>query len=91
MWNLFSGFIVPQTKMPVWWRWYYWACPVAWTLYGLAASQYGDVKTTLETGHTVEGFLRVYFGFRLDFLNTVAIVVVGWMDISLCIFLCCFN
>ncbi|KAJ4838000.1 hypothetical protein Tsubulata_027879 [Turnera subulata] len=65
-------------RIPVWWRWYYWACPVAWTLYGLLASQYGDVKTTLETGHTVEEFLRVYFGFKLDFLNTVAIVVVGW-------------
>ncbi|KAL5537371.1 hypothetical protein UlMin_046283 [Ulmus minor] len=34
IWNLFSGFIVPRTRMPVWWRWYYWACLVAWTIYG---------------------------------------------------------
>ncbi|KAL6334317.1 hypothetical protein AAG906_014718 [Vitis piasezkii] len=35
LWNLFSGFIVPRNRIPVWWRWYYWICPVAWTLYGL--------------------------------------------------------
>ncbi|MCD7462127.1 hypothetical protein HAX54_047828 [Datura stramonium] len=31
VWNLFSGFIVPRPRIPIWWRWYYWACPVAWT------------------------------------------------------------
>ncbi|KAF3673549.1 Pleiotropic drug resistance protein 3 [Capsicum annuum] len=45
IWNLFSGFIVPPPRMPIWWRWYYWACPVAWTLYGLVASQFGDIET----------------------------------------------
>ncbi|KAM3688044.1 hypothetical protein ACJW31_10G120800 [Castanea mollissima] len=77
IWNLFSGFIVPQTRIPIWWRWYYWACPVAWTLYGLFASQYGDVKDLLESGETVEDFLRNYFGFRNDFLGVVAAVIVG--------------
>ncbi|CAA6674583.1 unnamed protein product [Spirodela intermedia] len=33
IWNLFSGFLVPRPRIPIWWRWYYWACPVAWTLY----------------------------------------------------------
>ncbi|KAK4559271.1 hypothetical protein RGQ29_008489 [Quercus rubra] len=77
IWNLFSGFIVPQTRIPIWWRWYYWACPVAWTLYGLFASQYGDVKDLLESGETVEDFVRDYFGFRNDFLGVVAAVIVG--------------
>ncbi|KAF3961965.1 hypothetical protein CMV_013472 [Castanea mollissima] len=77
IWNLFSGFIVPQTRIPIWWRWYYWACPVAWTLYGLFASQYGDVKDLLESGETVEDFVRNYFGFRNDFLGVVAAVIVG--------------
>ncbi|KAK8595741.1 hypothetical protein V6N12_064251 [Hibiscus sabdariffa] len=45
IWNLFSGFIVPRTRIPVWWRWYYWFCPISWSLYGLIASQYGDMKT----------------------------------------------
>ncbi|CAK8561051.1 unnamed protein product [Lathyrus sativus] len=29
IWNLFSGFIVPRPKIPIWWRWYSWANPVA--------------------------------------------------------------
>ncbi|XP_048233510.1 pleiotropic drug resistance protein 1-like isoform X2 [Ricinus communis] len=28
-------------RIPVWWRWYPWACPVSWTLYGLIASKFG--------------------------------------------------
>ncbi|KAI6680126.1 hypothetical protein NL676_034007 [Syzygium grande] len=78
IWNLFSGFVVPQTRIPVWWRWYYWACPVSWTMYGMVASQYGDVKDKLDTGETVEEFVRSYFGFRHDFLGVVAIVLIGF-------------
>ncbi|KDP33642.1 hypothetical protein JCGZ_07213 [Jatropha curcas] len=77
IWNIFSGFIVPRPRIPVWWRWYYWACPVAWTLYGLVASQYGDIKEPLDSGETVQDFLRSYFGFHHDFLGIVALVLVG--------------
>ncbi|KAB5513950.1 hypothetical protein DKX38_027856 [Salix brachista] len=77
IWNLFSGFIVPRTRIPIWWRWYFWACPVSWTLYGLIASQYGDIQDKLEGGETVEDFVRNYFGFRHDFVGICAIVVVG--------------
>ncbi|KAI6669859.1 hypothetical protein NL676_004744 [Syzygium grande] len=38
-WNLFSGFLIPRPLIPVWWRWYYWCSPVAWTIYGIFASQ----------------------------------------------------
>ncbi|ONK76632.1 uncharacterized protein A4U43_C03F30360 [Asparagus officinalis] len=75
LWSLFSGFVIPRTRMPVWWRWYYWLCPVAWTLYGMVTSQFGDVQDTLESGETVEQFLRSYFGFRHDLLPIVAIVI----------------
>ncbi|XP_048139356.1 pleiotropic drug resistance protein 1-like [Rhodamnia argentea] len=79
IWNLFSGFIVPRTRIPVWWRWYYWACPVSWTLYGLVVSQFGDLKNTLEdTEGTVEEFVRDYFGFRHDFLGVIASVILGF-------------
>ncbi|XP_062089780.1 pleiotropic drug resistance protein 1-like isoform X2 [Humulus lupulus] len=76
IWNLFSGFIVPRTRIPIWWRWYYWACPIAWTLYGLLVSQFGDVEDVInaETGQTVKEYLRSYFGFRHDFLGVVAFV-----------------
>ncbi|XP_038680622.1 pleiotropic drug resistance protein 1-like [Tripterygium wilfordii] len=89
MWNLFSGFVIPRTRIPVWWRWYYWACPVAWTLYGLLVSQYGDIKTTLDTGETVEDFLTSYFGYRRDFLGVVAAVVPGFALLFASIFAFC--
>uniref|UniRef100_A0A5B6YJY6 Putative pleiotropic drug resistance protein 1-like n=1 Tax=Davidia involucrata TaxID=16924 RepID=A0A5B6YJY6_DAVIN len=79
IWNLFSGFIVPRSRIPVWWRWYYWACPVAWTFYGLVVSQFGDITEPLGTEQqTVEEFLRSYFGFRHDFLGVVAGAVTGF-------------
>ncbi|CAL5444033.1 unnamed protein product [Camellia sinensis] len=78
IWNIFSGFVVPLSRIPIWWRWYYWACPVAWTLYGLVASQFGDVEDTLDTNETVKDFLRNYFGFRHDFVVIAATVVVGF-------------
>ncbi|KAI4355695.1 hypothetical protein L6164_004443 [Bauhinia variegata] len=79
IWNLFSGFLIPRPSIPIWWRWYYWACPVAWTLYGLVATQFGDITDTkIETGETVKQFLKSYFGFRDDFVGVVAAVVVGF-------------
>lgn len=45
---------------------------MAWTLYGLVTSQFGDVMGTLETGETVE-----YFIFRRDSLGVIALVNVG--------------
>ncbi|XP_059644555.1 pleiotropic drug resistance protein 1 isoform X2 [Cornus florida] len=77
IWNLFSGFIIPRTRIPVWWRWYYWICPVSWTLYGLVASQFGDIQDKLDTGETVEHFIRSYFGYRHDFVGYVGIIIVG--------------
>lgn len=78
IWNLFSGFIVPRTRIPIWWRWYYYICPVAWTLYGLVVSQFGDINDKLESGETVSEFVNEYFGFKHDFLGYVASVNVGF-------------
>ncbi|MQL95669.1 hypothetical protein Taro_028335 [Colocasia esculenta] len=77
IWNLFSGFLVPRPRIPIWWRWYCWACPVAWTLYGLLVSQYGDIKETIE-GDVMEDFLRDYFGYRHDFLGLVSGVIIAF-------------
>ncbi|KAG5141732.1 hypothetical protein JHK82_017427 [Glycine max] len=49
IWNLFSGFVIARPSIPVWWRWYYWACPVAWTIYGLVASQFGDITNVMKS------------------------------------------
>ncbi|XP_074574926.1 ABC transporter G family member 36-like isoform X2 [Curcuma longa] len=78
IWNLFSGFLIPRPQIPVWWRWYYWICPVAWTLYGLVVSQFGDVHEKLEDGPSVAEFVRSYFGFRHNFLGVVATAIVAF-------------
>lgn len=77
LWNLFSGFIIPKTRIPIWWRWFYYICPVAWTLNGLVSSQFGDLKDELDTHQTVEHFIRGYFGFHHDSVGYVALIVAG--------------
>ncbi|KAF3450819.1 hypothetical protein FNV43_RR06908 [Rhamnella rubrinervis] len=77
VWNLFSGFIVPRPSIPIWWKWYYWGCPVAWTLYGLVASQFGDLDDVLEEGSSVKQYVKDYFGFEHDFIGVVAGVIIG--------------
>ncbi|TVU21529.1 hypothetical protein EJB05_31170 [Eragrostis curvula] len=83
LWNLFSGFMIPRKRIPVWWRWYYWANPVSWTLYGLLTSQFGDLDQPLlladgVSSTTVATFLEQHFGFRHDFLGVVAAMVAGF-------------
>ncbi|KAI7757882.1 hypothetical protein M8C21_029195 [Ambrosia artemisiifolia] len=75
--NLFSGFVVPRPKIPIWWRWYYWANPLAWTIYGMVVSQFGDYDDLLVNGETVKGYLDRYFGFKHSFLGAIAGVHIG--------------
>ncbi|XP_061365063.1 pleiotropic drug resistance protein 1-like isoform X1 [Gastrolobium bilobum] len=78
IWNLFSGFVIPRPRIPIWWRWYYWACPMAWTIYGLVASQYGDITNMMESENmSVQEFIRNYFDFKHDFIGVCAVVVFG--------------
>ncbi|ESW34612.1 hypothetical protein PHAVU_001G166300 [Phaseolus vulgaris] len=89
VWNIFSGFIIPRPRIPVWWRWYSWANPISWSLYGLVASQYGDIKQSIESSDgttTVEGFVRSYFGFKPDFLGVVAAVMVAFTVVFALVF-----
>ncbi|KAL5222689.1 hypothetical protein ABZP36_027402 [Zizania latifolia] len=78
IWNLFSGFIIPRPRVPIWWRWYCWVCPVAWTLYGLVVSQFGDIVTPMEDGTPVNVFVENYFGFKHSWLGWVAAVVAAF-------------
>ncbi|XP_062214779.1 ABC transporter G family member 37-like isoform X2 [Phragmites australis] len=84
IWNLFSGYLIPRPRIPVWWRWYSWICPVAWTFYGLVASQFGDLQHNLkgeDKDQTVAHFIEDYFGFHHDFLWVVAVVHVAFVVI----------
>ncbi|XP_073153582.1 pleiotropic drug resistance protein 1-like [Henckelia pumila] len=89
IWNLFSGFIIPRPRTPVWWRWYHWANPVAWSLYGLVASQFGDLEEQLNTKQSVAEFVEDYFGFRHDFLGLTAGVMVGFVVLFAFVFAYC--
>ncbi|RXH76246.1 hypothetical protein DVH24_019134 [Malus domestica] len=70
-------------QIPIWWRWYYWASPVAWTLYGLVTSQVGDKNADLILpGYgtmPLKKFLKDDLGFEYDFLPAVAAAHVGWV------------
>ncbi|KAM0933390.1 putative ABC-type sulfate transporter [Dioscorea sansibarensis] len=80
VWNVFAGYLIPRPRVPVWWRWYVWICPVAWTLYGLVASQFGDIETEMpKSGNVrVKDFIRHFYGFRHDFLGVCAVAVIGF-------------
>ncbi|XP_049354854.1 pleiotropic drug resistance protein 2-like [Solanum verrucosum] len=81
-WNLFSGFLIPRLQIPIWWRWYYWGSPVAWTIYGLVTSLVGDKNDNVEVPGVGEIplklFLKDYLGFEYDFLGVVAVAHVAW-------------
>ncbi|KAG5562936.1 hypothetical protein RHGRI_005614 [Rhododendron griersonianum] len=83
LWGLFSGFLIPRPQIPIWWRWYYWANPMAWTLYGLVTSQVGDKDASLEVPGEgdvpLKLFLEYYLGFEYDFLPAVALAHVCWV------------
>jgi hypothetical protein len=69
IWNLFTSFLIPRKKFPMWWKWYYWACPVAWTLYGPVVSQFGDLDLLMQlvdgTTQSVKDFVEEYSGSNL--------------------------
>ncbi|KAI5057342.1 hypothetical protein GOP47_0027357 [Adiantum capillus-veneris] len=91
-WNLFCGFIIPRKNIPVWWRWYSWANPVQWTLYGMIASQLGDIETRIRdpdnTGdpQSVRQYIEDTLGYKHDFLGVVAGMHLVWVFVFLFMF-----
>ncbi|KAH9312920.1 hypothetical protein KI387_027955 [Taxus chinensis] len=80
---LFSGFFIPRPKTPKWWIWYSWICPVAWTVYGLIVSQFGDITDLIEVdgkqpGKQLNQYLDEYFGYNNDFMGAIAVVLIGF-------------
>ncbi|KAJ4837586.1 hypothetical protein Tsubulata_009692 [Turnera subulata] len=91
LWNLFSGFMIPYKRIPIWWRWYYWANPIAWTLYGLLTSQYGDDDRPMKLSDgdrslPLKQVLKEVFGYHHDFLGIAGIMVVGFCVLFAVIF-----
>ncbi|CAJ1886898.1 unnamed protein product [Sphenostylis stenocarpa] len=82
IWNAFCGFIIPRTQIPVWWRWFYWASPNSWTLYGIVTSQLGDENAQVEIPGAesmgLKELLKENLGYDYHFLPVVAVVHLGW-------------
>lgn len=70
-------------RLPIYWSWYYWGNPVAWSLYGLLVSQYGDVDAQVKLAGgaqtmAIKQLLKEQFGYRHDLLGPAAIAVVSF-------------
>ncbi|WVZ79813.1 hypothetical protein U9M48_027347 [Paspalum notatum var. saurae] len=69
-----------RLRIPGWWIWYYWICPLAWTVYGLIVTQYGDLEQTIsvpgEERQMISYYVRHHFGYHRDFMPVVAPVLV---------------
>ncbi|XP_042434499.1 ABC transporter G family member 42-like isoform X1 [Zingiber officinale] len=82
LFNLFSGFLIPRPRIPKWWLWYYWICPLQWTVYGLIVTQYGDVERYItvpdQPDQRTKNYVKVYYGYDADFMPVVAVVLVGF-------------
>ncbi|XP_020691517.1 ABC transporter G family member 45 isoform X1 [Dendrobium catenatum] len=81
LWNLFSGFMLPRKLIPTWWRWYYWANPAAWTIYGLLFSQLGDRVELIQipggTDQTIKEFLEDYLGVESTYFPIIVTLHFG--------------
>ncbi|KAL5580752.1 hypothetical protein UlMin_013194 [Ulmus minor] len=82
LWNLLSGFLVPKPNIPVWWIWFYYICPVAWTLRGIISSQLGDVETKIVGPGfegTVKEYLEVSLGYGPGMIGVSVAVLIGFI------------
>ncbi|KAF0905326.1 hypothetical protein E2562_003922 [Oryza meyeriana var. granulata] len=83
-WNNFAGFIITRPLIPVWWRWFYWANPVSWTIYGVIASQFADSDRIVtvpgqSTTMVVKDYLKDNMGYKHDFLGYVVLAHFGYV------------
>ncbi|MFS8000103.1 putative ABC-type xenobiotic transporter [Helianthus anomalus] len=83
LFNFFSGFFIPKPRIPKWWVWYYWICPIAWSVYGYIVSQYHDAENTIKVpgmsyDPAMNWYIKDHYGFRLDFMGPVAMVLLAF-------------
>ncbi|KAL4023458.1 hypothetical protein IC575_017211 [Cucumis melo] len=62
LWNLFNDFLIPKTSISGWWIWFYYVCPVSWTLKEIISSQLGGDAETMIEG-PVKQYLEVSLGY----------------------------
>ncbi|XP_020587828.1 ABC transporter G family member 42-like [Phalaenopsis equestris] len=90
---LFSGFYIPRPMIAKGWIWYYWLCPLAWTVYGLIVSQFGDVDAIIRVSGQADQPIKLYvknhFGYDGDLMGVVAVVLVSFSVLFAFIFVFC--
>ncbi|KAL0035494.1 hypothetical protein WJX77_008879 [Trebouxia sp. C0004] len=69
-WNVLSGFYVPKPVIRGWWLWAYYLNPLAWTTYGLVASQLGDVQSLVTQPNGSQISIADYVSVNWDFQHT---------------------
>lgn len=82
---MFSFFTIELTELmqmiPTWWRWYYWADPASWTVYGLMASQLGDQSGLIhvpgQSDLTVQEFVEDFLGLKVDNFSLIVCLHLG--------------
>ncbi|KAK9820341.1 hypothetical protein WJX72_009201 [[Myrmecia] bisecta] len=83
-WNVFAGFIIPLSRMPPWWKWYYYINPIAWCLYGIIVTQLGDDESLVtfpgdsSPSVTVVEYLEDNFGYKYSFIGPVVGILIGF-------------
>lgn len=66
-------------SIPGWWIWFYYICPVAWTLRGIITSQFGDIESVI-VGPGFEGTVKQFIASTLGYdhqINGVSAVLVS--------------
>ncbi|KAF3943051.1 hypothetical protein CMV_030353, partial [Castanea mollissima] len=94
LFTLFSGFFIPKPRIPKWWTWYYYICPVAWTVYGLIVTQYGDINATIKVpgilpDPTIKWYVENHFGYDLNFMGPTAAILVTFAAFFALMFAVC--
>ncbi|KGN47083.1 ABC transporter G family member 31 [Cucumis sativus] len=90
LWNLLSGFLVPKPSIPGWWIWFYYICPISWTLRGIITSQLGDVETII-VGPGFKGSVKQYLEVSLgyggnDMIGVSVVVLVAFILLFFTVF-----
>lgn len=84
-----SSLVSMSQSIPVWWIWFYYICPIAWTLRGIITSQLGDVETII-VGPGFQGTVKEYLAVTLGYDSKIngfsavglsAIVLIGFIII----------
>ncbi|KAL2654248.1 hypothetical protein R1flu_022376 [Riccia fluitans] len=89
--NLFAGFLTPYPRIPIWWKWYYWCCPLAYSLYGCITSQFGNLHEDLQLSDGsksyIDDLLNERFGFKTSLLPLAAVMVIVFAVLFASIFM----